>query len=385
MSTTPGRTHRADVAPGHCNAEVRGGWLRWFLPDSGRAEALDGLRGVAVLIVVLSHFSNNGLLPGPGLSGAGKSGVYLFFVLSAFLLTAALLRRDPSELRNASLWIDYALRRVLRIWPLYLVVLIASWWATRTGWAWWRYQIDTPALWRHLTLREGVSVLWSIPVEFTFYFWLPPLALIVIWLRGRHAWLWLQAVIFALLVGGAALLWPPAESLPNDVRLGPYAAVFLCGVFAAALDLGIRGRPNRAALWAAVGLVALLASLLGMPAVWSKVTATAFDAGTGQQAFVFWGLVWAGLLLAVLHGPAWLRAPFAWAPLRWVGAISFSLYLWHLPVLGGLRASGLVQPGEPWAAMWALIAALAVSALSYLALERPWQGVRYGGIHRRPL
>ena len=56
-------------------------------------DALDGLRGLAVLVVIGSHLSNVGMLPRPGLSGTGKSGVYLFFVLSAYLLTRILLQR----------------------------------------------------------------------------------------------------------------------------------------------------------------------------------------------------------------------------------------------------------------------------------------------------
>lgn len=77
--------------------------------------ALDGLRGLAVGIVLLSHAANVGLpvLPGFTLSGIGKSGVYLFFVLSAFLLTRLLLLRPWSDWRRIDTWADYALRRVL--------------------------------------------------------------------------------------------------------------------------------------------------------------------------------------------------------------------------------------------------------------------------------
>ena len=139
--------------------------------------ALDGLRGLAVLIVLGSHLSNAGFLPQPGLSGSGKSGVYLFFTLSAFLLTRALLRRPLADFTSAWRWADYALRRVLRIWPLYLVLLLASWALTQAGVTGWHYQMDTGAVLRHLTLREGQSVLWSIPVEFIFYLWLPLVSL----------------------------------------------------------------------------------------------------------------------------------------------------------------------------------------------------------------
>ena len=137
------------------------------------------------MIVLMSHLANAGLglLPGAGLAGTGKSGVYLFFVLSAFLLCRALLERPPAGFADARLWADYALRRVLRIWPLYLLLLLLSWALTTAAVSGWHYQIDTPALLRHLQLREGQSVLWSIPPEFIFYLWLPLLALALAWLR----------------------------------------------------------------------------------------------------------------------------------------------------------------------------------------------------------
>lgn len=379
VSTSP-----ADATGAPAFESSRGGW-RLFLPDAGRTASLDGLRGLAVLIVLASHFSNNGLLPSPGLSGAGKSGVYLFFVLSAFLLTAALLRRGFEDLCASRVWLDYALRRVLRIWPLYLVVLLASWWATQAGVAWWRYPMETASLWQHLALREGVSVLWSIPVEFTFYLWLPPLALALAWLRARAVPVGLQIALLVLLVAAAAVVWPPGESAVNDVRLGPYLGVFLFGMLAAVLDLRVRECRARPAAWGTLGVCALLAAVLGIPAVRAWIGGTAFDPESGQRAFVAWGVIWSALLLAVLHGPGWLRAPFAWRPLRWVGAVSFSLYLWHLPVLSGLRVVGVLDLAGPLAAPVALAAVLAVSALSYLLFERPWQGLRYGGVQRRPL
>lgn len=94
---------------------------------AAHVHVLDGLRGLAVLIVIGSHLSNAGWLPFPNLSGIGKSGVYLFFVLSAYLLTRAILGRSARELASARYWANYALRRILRIWPLYLVILLASW------------------------------------------------------------------------------------------------------------------------------------------------------------------------------------------------------------------------------------------------------------------
>lgn len=234
-------------------------WRRQALgdaPASGHLDALDGLRGLAVLIVMSSHWSNAGmdLLPLP-LAGIGKSGVYLFYVLSAFLLTRLmLLRGERMGYGNGLMWADYALRRVLRIWPLYLVVLLLSWLLTAQGVAGWHYRIDGASLLRHVALREGQSVLWSIPVEFMFYLWLPLLVLAAAWLR-RHAPPLVEAGVAVLLLGAVLFAWPPAQAPENDIRLWHYLPVFLCGVYAARIDVALAdvGPHGRSWPWTLAG------------------------------------------------------------------------------------------------------------------------------------
>lgn len=340
-------------------------------------EVLDGLRGVAVLVVLASHFSSAGLFPRPFLHGVGKSGVYLFFVLSAYLLTRNLLSKPAGALAQPRTWLDYALRRVLRIWPLYLVVLGLSWLSFTHGHAW-LYAIDTPALWRHLSLREGQSVLWSIPVEFTFYLWLP---LVVLGLRGmaRARWpAWLQCAAFALALGLCTWRWRPAASIENDVHLGSYLVVFLCGAFAARVDAWLADVRGSAA-WTLAGIAAVLLWCIAVPVVWCRLRGMPFEATVTRAWFLFFGVLWSVLLLSLLHGGERLRRVFAWRPLRWVGLVSFSLYLWHLPVLGALQRAGIVQH-VPLLAPWVtLAAALGVAAVSYHLFERPQRNVRIRG------
>ena len=357
-------------------------WLREALGDApatagGHLDALDGLRGLAVLIVMASHWSNAGmgLLPFP-LSGIGKSGVYLFYVLSAFLLARLmLLRGERLGYGNARMWIDYALRRVLRIWPLYLIVLLLSWVLTTWGVAGWHYQIDTSSLLRHLTLREGQSVLWSIPVEFTFYLLLPPLVLAAAWLR-RRANPQVEIAVAALLMYAVLRAWPPAGAPENDIHVWHYLPVFLCGVYAARIDVGLMtvGRGRRTWAWALAGVLALAAFLATLPQAWAWLTGSVPRPDLGHRWFLFFGLLWSVLLLAVLHGPNWLRRIFAHPVLRLVGIISFSAYLWHMPVLDYVRAHAGMQGAL---AGWIAFAiALAISALSWWWLERPWRAVR---------
>lgn len=338
-------------------------------------DALDGLRGLAVLIVLASHLSNAGMLGAPGLAGAGKSGVYLFFVLSAYLLTRPLLQRTPRAFASPYVWTDYALRRVLRIWPLYLVVLGASWALARAGHPW-HYHMDTPTLARHLALREGQSVLWSIPVEFTFYLWLPLIALGLASMRSRRwsAAAEISAAVAALLLAWWA--WPPASTQVNDARLGPYLTVFLCGSLAAYLDASLQAESAAARrAWGAIGLAAVSACVLAVPAVWALVRRHPFDGAVNHTWFLFFGLAWSALLLALLRGPRWLRAPFSSAPMRLVGVVSFSVYLWHMPVLEGLRALGL--PLGPAGTLVVVPTVLVAAMLSYLLFERPWRDIRF--------
>jgi len=174
--------------------------------------------------------------------------------------------------------------------------------------------------------------------------------------------------------------WPPSESLPSDIRLGPYLVLFFCGALAARADLALRARtnPQSTTAWATLAVLVLAALVLTIPAAWAAVHGTAMDPALNHTWFLFFGLAWSALLLAVLHGPGWLRRPFATRPMRLVGVVSFSLYLWHMPVLDGLRALGAND--WPLAPPWPLAAALAVAMLSYLAFERPWRDVRL----RRP-
>ena len=377
--TAPDRPQQTPTTADQPRSSVWGLFLGQPRARRDHLDALDGLRGLAVWIVLLSHLSNYGVLelPGIGLSGIGKSGVYLFFVLSAFLLTRVLMDRPLAKFADGYLWLDYALRRVLRIWPLYLVVLLVSWWLTRTGVPGWHYVMDTATLLRHLRLQEGQSVLWSIPVEFTFYLWLPLVALALAWVQQRR-WPWVvEMLLAALALAGASWAWPAQEATVNDVRLGPYLVIFLCGALAARWDHRLRCAVHpspRPAIWGVVGIAALLACALSIPQLWAWLAGESADGALNHRWFVFFGLVWSLLLLAVLHGPAWLRAPFAWAPARLLGVVSFSAYLWHMPVLDGLLRIGV---GDwPGATAVVLAAAVAVAMVSYLLLERPWRDVR---------
>ena len=128
---------------------------------------LNTLRGIAALIVVVSHYSNtSNLLNGALGKGAGQFGVMLFFLLSGFLMSYLYMRKefDGNEIYR------YAVARIARVIPLYLVVVLCSYLLQKLGIIGVLYDIpNKESLFSHIALLSGTSVLWTIPTEIQFY------------------------------------------------------------------------------------------------------------------------------------------------------------------------------------------------------------------------
>ena len=105
---------------------------RWFFFNDQRKDhvrSLDGLRGIAVILVLLSHSSNNSIYfhDAIAFNGIGKGGVYLFYVLSAFLLDRQIALALMKQTAESFFWKRYFARRFLRIYPLFIISLIFFW------------------------------------------------------------------------------------------------------------------------------------------------------------------------------------------------------------------------------------------------------------------
>ncbi len=297
-------------------------------------DALDGLRGLAVLLVFLSHTSSRRLflLPGMDVAGAGKGGVFLFFVLSAFLLTQPFLVREDAARKTFLL--NYAVRRFLRIYPLYLLYLSLGLVTTHFVLFWpgirrrvtMPFSLDLQEFGQHLILAAGKEIAWSIPVEFKYYFVLPVLALVYSkLLKGRivPCGLFTLALIFV-----SSWLWPASESLTNDVRLQPYLPIFLLGSFLAVVHRHWQERqPSdlQVKILSALGLLCALAIISMTPAVASWIWGEPVSRFFFHQYFFLYGLLWSVVLFAAINGKGLLPWLFELEPLRYLGFISFSV------------------------------------------------------------
>lgn len=296
-------------------------------PPSGRYRPdIDGLRAVAVVLVVLFHAFPEAL---PG----GFVGVDIFFVISGFLITGIIARELDSG--SFSLRTFYG-RRIRRIFPALIVVLCM---ALVLGWLWMlpaayaRLSSDVfagaaflanIALWRQSgyfdieSAKNPLLHLWSLGIEEQYYlFW--PLILML----ARRAGLSLLAV--ALAIGLASFGLNVVLIAPHPVATFylPFTRAFelLAGAVLACgwsrIDQG-NAASNRRAL-SGIVLIAVSAAVLNV-----------------QGAFPGW---WA--LLPVAGSALLLSAPNAWgarkllssAPMVGIGLISYPLYLWHWPLL----------------------------------------------------
>lgn len=350
-----------------------------------RIPGLDGLRGIAATIVLMTHTSNNGyfLLPGVNLSGTGRSGVLLFFVLSAFLLTSQVLAWNSKEILRWSRWQRYLEARVLRIWPLFLVVLLFSLFTT--------YLNHLPWVWRlsplfdrlpvpmtlssfiaHVRLEAGEDILWTIPVEFKFYLVLPLLLLLL--LLPQKATAPAIRVVLPGLVLASFYLMPVTL---DDASTFPFIGVFLLGVTMAFITF----RDKPLAAWArrayeTVAWACLAVWVFCIPSVFSAVTGSQFPIAENENHPIFaplWGL----LIVCMLRGTGGMRRLLDSRVFVLAGTLSYSLYLWHrIPIhlMSRLESFGYTNCLPISLRSWLIVAAaFLIAYVSYAIVERPVQ------------
>ncbi|MGH3249414.1 MAG: acyltransferase family protein [Trebonia sp.] len=316
-------------------------------PTSGRKPhlpALDGLRGVAILGVLLFHAAH--------LAG-GFLGVDLFFVLSGYLITDLLLREivATGTLSLVAFWG----RRIRRLLPALAVMLtgvtLLVWLAgppdlvrtTLSDGPWvqadlvnWHLLAESASYWDRFGPDRVFEHLWSIAVEEQFYLVWPVLLLIIArWGRRVER----TVAVVAGLISAVSLvlmvtLMNPAD--PTRVYTGTDTRAFSLLLGALVATGPVREALARVAGRWAGAVSALLA--VGIGAAWVLVD------GVDSLWLYRGGLLAHSLACALLVGLC-VRAPqslvakaLAWRPLRWLGLISYSLYLWHWPVIVLLAA-----------------------------------------------
>lgn len=330
---------------------------------------IDGLRAFAILPVVLFH-------AGLGVPG-GFVGVDIFFVISGYLISSVLLR-DAAAGRFSIL--GFYDRRIRRIFPALFAVLAATTLASLVillpselrsyGWSMLWAVLFSSNLWFWSTTNYfgdpniDIPLLhsWSLAVEEQFYiFW--PFAVLLLAKLPRRAAL---ALVLAVLVGSLLLSqWLTVKSPTSAFYMLPSRAFeLLIGaglVLVPPADIAHRRWLAAAGM---IGLAMIVYAALrfndGMP--FPGVAALVPCLGTAL-------LLYAG----PAHGPA--TRLLTWSPLVAIGLISYSLYLWHWPILS-LSQLALGRPLATGEALLALSVSTLLAALSWRYVEQPFRATR---------
>lgn len=328
---------------------------------------IDGLRAVAVLLVVLFHAE----LGFPG----GYVGVDVFFVISGYLITGIILR----DLANGSFSLsDFWVRRVRRIVPASLLMMLV----TLLFGAWCLFPVDFEELgasaltqpvmasniyfWQKTGYFDGPADLkpllhtWSLAVEEQFYLLYPLLLAGIV--RTAPRWLFATLSLLAMLSFGASV-WGVNHIPSATFFLLPFRAwEMLLGGLLCALPAP---SPRRVVAIQCAGLVGF--SSIAIPTLlyhsntpFPGLAAVLPCAGTVV------------LLYANGHPQSWLRSVLARPLLVHIGQISYSLYLWHWPLLVYLKYR---QTDDlTYSARWLAVAAsFLVAELSWRWIETPFR------------
>ncbi|WBB56778.1 acyltransferase family protein [Verrucosispora sp. WMMD573] len=365
MSSGPLATPVHDAAPGAAGGDRSG-----FRPD------IQGLRAFAVVVVILEH-----ILHWPA---GGFVGVDVFFVISGFLITGLLMNEHD---RTGSIsFANFYRRRLRRILPLAVLVLVTTYLASSllflgervrsTAWdalcaalfaANWRFASVGTDYWETDGPVSPLRHYWSLAVEEQFYLVWPVLLVLILGYaarRGRYrvAARWAVGVALIVIVLGSIgfALW--------EVEHRPTVAYF--STLSRAWELGIG-----ALLAVTTPLLARIPATVRPAYQWSGLVGLMVSvfAITAQTPFpvpgAFLAVISTALVIAGGVGGQRLMAPLTNRAVRYVGDISYSLYLWHFPLL---ILIGAALPGAATATVVLTLGGTALlSVLSYHLVEDP--------------
>ncbi len=352
---------------------------------------IDGLRAIAVLPVILFH-------AGIGFLSGGYVGVDIFFVISGFLITTIIL----SELQKASFSLaDFYERRARRILPALFFVMLVS-----LPFAWmWLLPSDMKDFAKSLIAVSTFSSnilfwsetgywgasnelkpmlhTWSLAVEEQYYLFFP-LFLIIVW-KIRKRWI-LSTVLLLALISLAASQWgafnrPTANffMLPTrlwELAVGALIALFLLKTHSAQIDSNQDSITHNPTVHSENAFLppkwlSEIASFIGLLMIVYAILM--FDEETPfPSLYTLIPTIGTGLIILFASSENWVGKLLSTKLFVGIGLISYSIYLWHQPLLAFARHGSLEQPSTLMLAALALLS-IPLAYLSWRYIEKPFR------------
>jgi len=315
--------------------------------EGGRRKlaALDGIRGLAVLTVMMSHFERflpnaAAVAPLKTLFAYGWSGVDLFFVLSGFLITGILMQTKTS----LNYFRSFYARRVLRIFPIYYATLVVVFAVIAIvpgiqnvppadqRWTYFAYLENWIPLWTGAWPPNVLGHFWSLAVEEQFYLvW--PLCVLLLTQRGVLR----AAVALSLVALALRCIWVAHSGATPAVMLWtlPRMDSLLVGAIAAVFFA--RGQWKDGRMLTGICLTSLGAFAAGVVATaWGKEPAASFGF-VSTIGYTLLAVGFGALVLGAAYGdgrPGLVQRVFRERWLSLVGKYSYGMYVYHVPLLG---------------------------------------------------
>lgn len=347
--------------------------------------ALDGIRTLAVMLVIAYHLNL------PGFSG-GLLGVGVFFTLSGYLITLNLMRghyRDDS-LHLKTFWV----RRFRRLIPamlttvLAVVILSVAFDAGNLRDRWFEAlsSIFYVNNWHNIVVGSSyfdqfngpgpLDHMWSLAIDEQFYLLWPLLlwVLLKVFRRG-----WLVAVVTTVLAGiSFAWMWVLADPTIDATRVYEGTDTRAGGLLlGAVLAIVVSARKHAGKTTGSSPVLSTVVGAFGFGGIFALSMLVA-----QENMFLYKG----GILLlniasvAAIYSVIGARGPwttiFSWEPLRWIGERSYGIYLWHMPVIYFMPDAWL-QNHRVWSSILVVVLSTALAALSWTMFENP---IRRNGV-----
>ena len=349
-------------------------------PFTGLAEKrsmleMDGLRAFAVLAVAWSHWAPSDLQFGL----PWGTGVQLFFVISGFLITGILLDNKPTDASPADsrrVWRNFYLRRALRIFPLFYLVLFLSWLLSvdpiDSSWPWHAFYLSN--VYYFLGNSPDAFVhFWSLSVEEQFYLIWPFLVLL---LPTRQLHTALILMIVAAPVFKTVVMAITGIELVRYLPVSCLDALGIGALLASTDRQPIRGRWHASAI-ASVCLYIGLPVVLAVGALEAIASQPYWLHATGHTGLVlFYG--WIVVSAAKGFGSA-ASAVLRFKPITYLGKVSYGIYIYHFfapRIVSALGIEDSLDSGVAGRLAVYSAVTLMIAAVSWHAFEAPINGLK---------
>lgn len=309
--------------------------------EEKRLGVLDGLRGIAVLLVLWYHVWEISWLPAPvpwleWLPETGFIGVHLFFFLSGFVISYPFVRSAAGASRPPT-WGHFAWRRFTKIVPSYVLSIAVAY---AVGYAQAQpYASTIPDVLSHLlfvhtwfpqTYGTINGVLWTLAVEVEFYCIFP----LVWWCFKRAPWATAAGMIAIAWLWRLGMFHCCATSLFENYEenLPGYLDIFAFGMIASLLYVryGARCRSSRFSLFApAIAVAGFCLLVVSLQSLYAYRTEPQWSSVWQIDKRPLFGMAFAAIAFGSLVGPRWWQIVLDNLPLRFLATISYNLYLYH--------------------------------------------------------